>query len=75
MAGAFSGLLAFAIGKMQGLGGYAAWRYIFILEGAATMLVGVFAYYVIVDTPDSCDYFTPEEKEWIKYVCPRREPH
>jgi hypothetical protein len=30
-AGAFSGLLAFAIAKMDGIGGIAGWRYIFML--------------------------------------------
>ncbi|KAI8313760.1 major facilitator superfamily transporter [Colletotrichum sp. SAR11_59] len=36
--GAFSGLLAFAIAKMDGVGGYEGWRWIFILEGLATWL-------------------------------------
>ena len=36
VAGAFSGLLAFAIAKMDGVGGLAGWRWIFILEGMAT---------------------------------------
>jgi MFS family permease len=31
LAGAFGGLLASAIGKMDGLSGYAGWRWIFIL--------------------------------------------
>lgn len=29
MAGAFSGLLAYAIAKMDGLAGYSGWRWIF----------------------------------------------
>lgn len=33
VAGAFSGLLAYAIGFMNGVGGYSGWRWIFILEG------------------------------------------
>lgn len=31
LAGAASGLLAFAIAKMNGIGGYAGWRWIFIM--------------------------------------------
>jgi MFS family permease len=31
MAGAFGGLLASAIGNMDGIGGYRAWRWVFIL--------------------------------------------
>lgn len=67
LAGAFSGLLAFAIGKMGGVGGYSAWRWIFILEGAATVAAGFLGYFAIVDTPDSCKSLTPEEAEWIKW--------
>ncbi|KAI0486412.1 major facilitator superfamily domain-containing protein [Xylaria cf. heliscus] len=37
IAGAFSGLLAFAIAKLDGLGGLEGWRWIFILEGLATV--------------------------------------
>lgn len=36
IAGAFSGLLAFAIGKMDGVGGLHGWQWIFILEGKST---------------------------------------
>lgn len=31
LAGAFSGLLAFGIAKMDGLGGYEGWRWIFLI--------------------------------------------
>ena len=33
LAGAFGGLLAAAIGKMDGIRGYKGWRWVFILEG------------------------------------------
>ncbi|KIN03217.1 hypothetical protein OIDMADRAFT_40820 [Oidiodendron maius Zn] len=41
LAGAFGGLLAAAIGKMSGDRGYHGWRWIFILEGVATMLFAI----------------------------------
>lgn len=37
IAGAFSGLLAFAIAKMDGIGNLEGWRWIFILEGIVTV--------------------------------------
>lgn len=40
IAGAFSGLLAFAIAKMDGIGNLEGWRWIFILEGLATVSEG-----------------------------------
>lgn len=36
LSGAFAGLLAAGITQMDGVGGYAGWRWIFIIEGAYT---------------------------------------
>lgn len=40
LSGAFSGLLAFGIANMDGVGGQPAWAWIFMLEGIATVLLG-----------------------------------
>ena len=50
-AGAFGGILAFAIGKMNGVGGRGGWSWIFILEGLLTLFVACFAYWAISDYP------------------------
>ena len=63
VAGAFAGLLAFALAKMNGLGGYAGWRWIFIIEGLATIAYSVPATFIIPDYPDKCKFLNPEEKE------------
>jgi len=41
LAGAFGGLLAGAIGKMDGVRGWNGWRWIFVLEGAGTVVIGL----------------------------------
>ncbi|KAG2141409.1 MFS general substrate transporter, partial [Suillus bovinus] len=41
VAGAFSGLLAFGIGYMGGMGGLEAWSWIFLIEGLATIVVAI----------------------------------
>lgn len=51
LAGAFSGLLAFGIAKMDGVGNYEGWRWIFILEGLATVLAGVATFFCLIDSP------------------------
>jgi MFS family permease len=38
LAGAFSGLLAYALAKLDGLGGYEGWRWIFIMFVESTVL-------------------------------------
>jgi hypothetical protein len=50
-AGAFGGLLARGIAEMEGIGGRAAWSWIFILEGLLTLFVAGFAYFAINDYP------------------------
>tara|TARA_R110002060_G_scaffold29884_4_gene40317 strand:+ start:2397 stop:2867 length:471 start_codon:yes stop_codon:yes gene_type:complete len=52
-AGAFGGLLAAAIGNMEDVAGRSGWSWIFIIEGLLTIVVAAFAYWIIVDTPDS----------------------
>ncbi|CZR63260.1 probable permease of the major facilitator superfamily [Phialocephala subalpina] len=65
IAGAFSGLLAFAIAKMDGVGGLDGWRWIFILEGIATVLVAISAFFVLHDFPDTASFLTIEERAWV----------
>ncbi|KAK1233747.1 hypothetical protein PQX77_003094, partial [Marasmius sp. AFHP31] len=69
-AGAFSGLLAFAIAKMGGLAGLESWRWIFLIEGIVTVLLGIMVFIVLVDTPArSTSWLTEEE---IKYLVLRK---
>ena len=65
VAGAFSGLLAYGIAKMDGVGGYEGWRWIFILEGILTVLVALVAFFTIYDFPETAKFLTKEEKEWV----------
>jgi MFS family permease len=52
-AGAFSGLLARGISEMDGLGGKSGWAWIFILEGALTLVAGGVSYWFIHDYPST----------------------
>lgn len=51
LAGAFGGILARGIAEMSGVGGRAAWSWIFILEGILSILVSIIAYWCIYDYP------------------------
>ncbi|OCH93577.1 MFS general substrate transporter [Obba rivulosa] len=66
LAGAFGGLLASGIGKMDGVRGFSGWRWIFIIEGAVTCVVSALFYFVISDFPEDAKWLTPEEKEFVK---------
>jgi MFS family permease len=52
LAGAFGGLLASAIGKMDFLRGYRGWRWIFIIEGVVTVLIGVVFLFTFPSFPE-----------------------
>lgn len=65
VAGAFSGILAFAIGKMSGVGGYLGWRWIFILEGILTVLVAIASFWLLPDYPDTAKFLTPRERKFV----------
>ncbi|KAK0638944.1 major facilitator superfamily domain-containing protein [Cercophora newfieldiana] len=67
IAGAFSGLLAFAIAKMDGTAGLEGWRWIFILEGIATVVVALGAYFLLYDFPETATFLTEEERAFVVF--------
>ncbi|KAI1858991.1 hypothetical protein JX265_004598 [Neoarthrinium moseri] len=65
--GAFSGLLAFGITKMNGLGGLEGWRWIFIIEGLATVIMGGLCFLLLIDSPVlSHRWLQPDEIRFLE---------
>ncbi|KAK1252004.1 hypothetical protein MKX08_003191 [Trichoderma sp. CBMAI-0020] len=65
LAGAFSGLLAYAIQMMDGVAGLQGWRWIFILEGIFTVFLSFFIWALLPDSPSTAPFLTTEEREFI----------
>ena len=65
LAGAFGSLLASAIENMNGIQGHSGWRWIFILEGLFTMVVGMLTAFLLTDFPEDAGWLTPEERQYI----------
>ncbi|KAH6916427.1 major facilitator superfamily domain-containing protein [Coprinopsis sp. MPI-PUGE-AT-0042] len=65
LAGAFSGLLAAAITKMNGVQGLQAWRWIFILEGLFTAVVGIASFWLVPPSPQQAFALTQAEKDAV----------
>ncbi|KAH6895908.1 major facilitator superfamily domain-containing protein [Thelonectria olida] len=64
MAGAFGGLLGSAImGGMDGKAGLPSWRWLFVIEGAATIPVAFLTYFVVPDYPATTAWLTPEQRK------------
>ncbi|CAN9262229.1 unnamed protein product [Alternaria alternata] len=67
LSGAFSGLLAAAIAKMDGVGGYEGWRWIFLLEGIVTVALGVSCFFLLIDSPAlSGRWLKPDEIRFLE---------
>ncbi|PGH14487.1 hypothetical protein AJ79_02980 [Helicocarpus griseus UAMH5409] len=66
LAGACGGLLAYGIGFMDGIAGQKGWRWILIIEGLPSVLIGVAVWFGLADDPDTAYYLNAEEKSLIK---------
>lgn len=66
LAGAFGGLLASAIGKMDGMRGYSGWRWIFILEGCLTVVIAVLFFFTFPSFPEQATWLREDEREYVK---------
>ncbi|KAH9887416.1 major facilitator superfamily MFS-1 [Xylariomycetidae sp. FL2044] len=69
VASAFSGILAFGLTHLHGRGGLSGWRWIFIVEGILTTVLGVAGYWLLVDFPDSdrktWRFLNDSQRQWI----------
>ncbi|PSK60180.1 hypothetical protein B9Z65_1078 [Elsinoe australis] len=64
LSGAFGGLLAGAItGGLEGAHGIRGWRWLFIVEGAATIGWALIAGFILLDFPATSKRLTPRERE------------
>ncbi|CRJ81834.1 hypothetical protein BN1708_001983 [Verticillium longisporum] len=67
LSGAFSGLLAAGIAKMDGVGGYEGWRWIFLIEGIITVALGIMTFFCLVDTPALSEkWLDPDEIRFLE---------
>lgn len=62
-------MLTGQIMQMAGIAGLNGWRWIFIIEGLLTVLIGIAGYWLLVDFPDSqratWKFLGQKERDWI----------
>ncbi|KAK7722657.1 hypothetical protein SLS57_004862 [Botryosphaeria dothidea] len=64
ISGAFSGLIAAGIqGNMDGDRGLRAWRWLFIIEGAATIFIASFGFFILPNFPRTTTWLTEQERQ------------
>lgn len=68
MSSAWSGLIAAGIlDNMDGKGGYRSWRYLFIIEGAITVVSVPLAYFILPDNPSNTKFLNQQEKDIMQW--------
>ncbi|KAI0007452.1 major facilitator superfamily domain-containing protein [Xylariaceae sp. FL0662B] len=65
----FSGLLAYALVRLEGLGGYEGWRWIFIIEGLMTCVIAAVVACLCPNFPQQAQkwFLKPHERERLVY--------
>lgn len=66
LSGAFGGLLAYVLLKMDGVAGYAGWRWVYIIEGCCSVLVGFAVWFGLPSDPATAYFLSDEEKRIMR---------
>ena len=51
--------------NMHGLWGLAGWQWLFILEAAPAVVLGIVFYFYMTDRPEHADWLEPEQRDWL----------
>nr|POF12812.1 putative transporter [Quercus suber] len=64
---ATGGIVNFGLNQLDGRGGLAGWRYMFLVQGLITIVISLATYFVMVDFPDQAHkslwFLTPQEQK------------
>ncbi|KAI2776519.1 MFS general substrate transporter [Daldinia loculata] len=66
----FSGLLAYALQNLDGVGGYEGWRWIFIVEGLMTCFISVIVVWLCPNFPQDAQswFLSTQERDHLVYL-------
>lgn len=66
LTGGFSAIFAYVLSLLNGKAGLLGWSWIFIVEGAITIVVCIVGWFLIVDFPNkSGNFLKPDEKAFV----------
>ncbi|KAF9103098.1 hypothetical protein BGX29_003774 [Mortierella sp. GBA35] len=85
IANSCAGVLAYFILQLRGVGGLAGWKWLFLLEGVATVIVGIFSFFLLPEGPtatrgylrfaDPSKKIVPKADIWRAVKSPRIWPN
>ena len=65
VSGSLGGLLAAGIIRLNGLAGFSAWRWVFIVEGSFTVLLGCLCVFYLPDGPESAWFLSDQGRKLL----------
>src|SRR5215468_2904723 len=65
MAGAIGSPISGLLLQMNGIGGLSGWQWLFLIEGAPSILLAFVTLMYLPDRPANASWLTAEEKKWI----------
>jgi MFS family permease len=68
LASLVSGPLSSAILLLDGVGGFAGWQWIFVVEAVPAVVLGVVIFFYLADRPQDASWLSTEEKELVVSV-------
>jgi MFS transporter, ACS family, tartrate transporter len=70
-SGAFGGPVATSLLELNGVFGLAGWKWMFLLEGIPTVLLGFAVLRLLTDRPANATWLPPENREWLEATMQR----
>ncbi|KAF9042193.1 major facilitator superfamily domain-containing protein [Panaeolus papilionaceus] len=65
--GGFSSILAWGLSRLRGKAGLNGWQWIFLIEGAATILLGIVTWFYIPDFPDRARFLSEKQRKVVMH--------
>lgn len=65
-AGVLGGLISSKILEMGGLLGLPGWKWLFLITGLPSIVMGVVTWFFLTDKPEHAKWLSTEEKAWLK---------
>jgi sugar phosphate permease len=62
LSGAIGGLVAYAIGDLDGVAGWSGWRWIILINGIPTIITGLLTPWVLPNSPETASFLNSEDK-------------
>lgn len=73
-AGVLGGLISSRLLEMTGFMGLAGWKWLFIITGLPSVLLGILSLFFLTDSPRKASWLKEEEKEWLIDTIEKEKP-